>query len=150
MRQEPKGNCEKQWGGGNCCLKLLFCFISRFVVQDHFKITTNSQYVRKKIKVTLYFLKEFFAQWVSNVMWDGNQCRILTFFEIFWKFEIFFCKIGAHVCARRCAHNKIWKVWTFSSHWRKKKVNLDKTHIFNLKSFDLQRNRFFVSWTEIV
>ena len=37
------------------------------------------------------------------------------------------------MCARRRAHDKIWKVWTFSFHWKKKLINLDKKQRFYKK-----------------
>ena len=55
---------------------------------------------------------------------------LLWMLEIYWKFQdrkIFRkCDFGARACARACAHDKIWKVWTLSFHWKKKLLNLDK------------------------
>ena len=44
--------------------------------------------------------------------------KILRFWDFQWISSIQ-SKIGARACARRRAHDKIRKVWTFSFHWKK-------------------------------
>ena len=51
----------------------------------------------------------------------------------FLKFFLFQSEIGARMCARRRAHDKIWKVWSFSFSWNKKLINLDKKQRFYKK-----------------
>ena len=47
--------------------------------------------------------------WMLEIHWKSQNRRI------FRK-----CGFGARECARACAHDKIWKVWIVSFHWKKK------------------------------
>ena len=95
------------------------------------------------------FQKFMIISWVFKIVQNHQESFKINNFFFQWKLKVHIFRILS--CARRRAHDKIRKVWTFSFHWKKKLINLDKKQRF-LKKMKMpmksEKNNRFMSGRE--
>ena len=100
------------------------------IVQNHqesFKI--NNFFSSESWEFILFRFYHARAPSCTRARQNNFFLKILRFWD-FQRISSIQSKIGARVCARRRAHEKIRKVWTFSFHWKKKLLILNDSWWF--------------------